>query len=30
MYPASLGSVHIKLGENGEEELDVTTGFFDE
>jgi len=25
----SLGSVHIKIGEGGKEELDITTGYLD-
>ncbi|KIK37362.1 GMC oxidoreductase [Suillus luteus UH-Slu-Lm8-n1] len=30
LYPASTGSVHIKLDENGKEALDFTTGFLDD
>ncbi|KAG2130378.1 GMC oxidoreductase-domain-containing protein [Suillus clintonianus] len=30
LYPLSVGSVHIKLGENGKEELDFTTGYLDD
>ncbi|KAG2095430.1 GMC oxidoreductase-domain-containing protein [Suillus discolor] len=30
LYPRSVGSVHIKLGENGKEVLDFTTGFLDD
>ncbi|OAX32678.1 hypothetical protein K503DRAFT_842476, partial [Rhizopogon vinicolor AM-OR11-026] len=30
LYPASTGSVHIKFGEDGKEEIDFTTGFLDE
>jgi len=30
LYPVSVGSVHIKLGENNEDELDFTSGFLDE
>jgi len=29
LYPMSLGSVHIKIGEDGKEELDITTGYLD-
>ncbi|KAG1725806.1 GMC oxidoreductase-domain-containing protein [Suillus paluster] len=29
LYPASVGSVHIKMGENGKEEIDFTTGYLD-
>ncbi|KAJ8597332.1 alcohol oxidase, partial [Rhizopogon salebrosus TDB-379] len=30
LYPTSLGNVHIKLGENGKEELDFTAGYLDD
>ncbi|KAG2367142.1 GMC oxidoreductase-domain-containing protein [Suillus spraguei] len=30
LYPRSVGSVHIKLGEDGKESLDFTTGFLDD
>ncbi|OAX37943.1 alcohol oxidase [Rhizopogon vinicolor AM-OR11-026] len=30
LYPASTGSVHIKLGEDGKEEIDFTTGYLDD
>ncbi|KAJ8597323.1 hypothetical protein M405DRAFT_804113 [Rhizopogon salebrosus TDB-379] len=30
LYPVSTGSVHIKLGPDGKEELDFTTGFLDD
>ncbi|KAG1728807.1 GMC oxidoreductase-domain-containing protein [Suillus lakei] len=30
LYPASIGSVHIKVDENGKEVLDFTTGFLDD
>ncbi|OAX32699.1 alcohol oxidase-like protein [Rhizopogon vinicolor AM-OR11-026] len=30
LYPASTGSVHIKFGEDGKEEIDFTTGFLDD
>lgn len=30
LYPASVGSVHIKLGENGKEDIDFTTGYLDD
>ncbi|KAG2367035.1 alcohol oxidase-like protein [Suillus spraguei] len=30
LYPASTGSVHIKVDENGKETLDFTTGFLDD
>ncbi|KAG1846420.1 hypothetical protein DFJ58DRAFT_892952 [Suillus subalutaceus] len=30
LYPVSVGSVHIKLTENGKEGLDFTAGFLDE
>ncbi|KAG1730544.1 GMC oxidoreductase-domain-containing protein [Suillus paluster] len=30
LYPASVGSVHIKLEENGKEGLDFTPGFLDD
>ncbi|KAG1730381.1 GMC oxidoreductase-domain-containing protein [Suillus paluster] len=30
LYPMSVGSVHIKLGDNGKEELDFTTGYLDD
>ncbi|KAG2072309.1 alcohol oxidase [Suillus decipiens] len=30
LYPASVGSVHIKVTENGEEGVDFTTGFLDD
>ncbi|KAG1850807.1 GMC oxidoreductase-domain-containing protein [Suillus subalutaceus] len=30
LYPASTGSVHIKVDENGKEALDFTPGFLDE
>ncbi|KAG0696772.1 GMC oxidoreductase-domain-containing protein [Suillus ampliporus] len=30
LYPTSVGSVHIKLGENDKEELDFTTGYLDD
>ncbi|KAG1750337.1 GMC oxidoreductase-domain-containing protein [Suillus paluster] len=30
LYPASAGSVHIKLGENGKEEIDFATGSLDD
>ncbi|OAX32146.1 alcohol oxidase [Rhizopogon vinicolor AM-OR11-026] len=30
LYPTSVGSVHIKLGDNGKEALDITTGYLDD
>ncbi|KAG2357291.1 alcohol oxidase-like protein [Suillus spraguei] len=30
LYPVSVGSVHIKVTENGEEGVDFTTGFLDD
>ncbi|KAG1773973.1 hypothetical protein EDD22DRAFT_965233 [Suillus occidentalis] len=30
LYPASAGSVHIKMDKNGKEALDFTTGFLDD
>ncbi|KAG2757782.1 GMC oxidoreductase [Suillus brevipes Sb2] len=30
LYPVSVGSVHIKLGENGKEDVDFTTGYLDD
>ncbi|OAX31048.1 hypothetical protein K503DRAFT_704329, partial [Rhizopogon vinicolor AM-OR11-026] len=30
LYPVSTGSVHIKMREDGKEELDFTTGFLDD
>ncbi|KAG2344723.1 alcohol oxidase [Suillus weaverae] len=30
LYPVSVGSVHIKLGENGKEDIDFTTGYLDD
>ncbi|KAG1724637.1 GMC oxidoreductase-domain-containing protein [Suillus paluster] len=30
LYPVSAGSVHMKLGENGKEEIDFTTGSLDD
>ncbi|KAG2128374.1 GMC oxidoreductase-domain-containing protein [Suillus bovinus] len=30
LYPRSLGSVHVKLGENGKQVLDFTAGFLDD
>ncbi|KAG2357738.1 GMC oxidoreductase-domain-containing protein [Suillus spraguei] len=30
LYPASIGSVHIKVGENGKEDIDFTTGYLDD
>ncbi|KAG2072312.1 alcohol oxidase-like protein [Suillus decipiens] len=30
LYPASVGSVHIKVTENGKEGVDFTTGFLDD
>ncbi|KAG1750334.1 GMC oxidoreductase-domain-containing protein [Suillus paluster] len=30
LYPVSVGSVHIKLGENGKEAIDFTAGYLDD
>ncbi|KAG2039073.1 alcohol oxidase-like protein [Suillus americanus] len=30
LYPVSVGSVHIKLGENGKEDINFTTGYLDD
>ncbi|KAG1768033.1 GMC oxidoreductase-domain-containing protein [Suillus placidus] len=30
LYPRSVGSIHIKPGENGKEDLDFTTGYLDD
>ncbi|KAG1799376.1 GMC oxidoreductase-domain-containing protein [Suillus plorans] len=30
LYPVSVGSVHVKFGENGKEDIDFTTGYLDD